>query len=136
MHHSKVHRKANMSQEFHGSRADEILQLRGHLTRTNPYFALWDLHKRDVSEQSVAGEWRQFLQGQFGPGSDEDIDFTLAMAELDKLLTTFRQQRLTLPMLSFERICFLHCIRGAERMVQTRAILGTLTVELAACTFA
>lgn len=125
-----------MSQKLHDSAADEILQLLGHLTRTNPYFALWDLYKRGVGEHSVAGEWRQFLQEQLGPESDEEIEFASAMVELDKLLATYRQHRLTLPMLSFERICFLHCIRGAERMAQTRAILGTLTAELAACTSA
>jgi len=136
MQRSKVHRQANMSHELHESAADEILRLLRHLTRTNPYFALWDLYKRGVGEHSVAGEWQQFLQEQLGPESEEEIDFASAMVELDKLLTTYRQHRLTLPMLSFERICFLHCVRGAERMAQTRAILGTLTAELAACTFA
>lgn len=136
MQRSRVHRQANMSHELHDSAADEALRLIEHLTRTNPYFALWDLYKRGVGEHSVAGEWRQFLQEQLGPGSEEEIDFATAMVELDKLLATYRQHRLTLPMLSFERICFLHYIRGAERMAQTRAILGTLTAELAACTSA
>ena len=136
MQRSKAHRQANMSHELHESAADEILRLLGHLRRTNPYFALWGLYKRDVSEHSVAGDWRQFLQEHLGPESDEEIDFASAMVELDKLLATYQQNKVALPMLSFQRICFLHCIRGAERMAQTRAILGTLTVELAACTFA
>ena len=40
------------------------------------------------------------------------------------------------PGLSFERIWFLHSLRGPERMLQTHAVLGMLTAELAACTSA
>lgn len=116
--------------------AEEIHELLGHLTRTNPYFALWDLYKRGVSEHSVAGEWREFLLEQLNPASDQEIEFATAMADLDKLLAIYSDQRLALPMLLFERICFLHCIRGPERMAQTRAVLGTLMAKLAACTSA
>jgi hypothetical protein len=125
-----------MSHPFPPTSAEEIRELLGHLTRTNPYFALWDLYKRGASEHSVAGEWREFLLEQLGPESGEEIDFACAMVDLDKLLAIYRDQRLALPMLLFERICFLHYIRGPERMAQTRAVLGTLTAELAACTFA
>ena len=113
---------------------EEIRELLGHLTRTNPYFALWDLYKRRVSGHSAAGEWRQFLLEQLGHESEEEIEFACAMVELDKLLMAYREQTRPLPMLSFERICFLHFIRAPERMAQTRAILGTLTAELQACT--
>jgi hypothetical protein len=116
--------------------AEEIRELLGHLTNTNPYFALWDLYKRGVRKHSVAGEWREFLLEQLNPVSDQEIEFATAMADLDKLLAIYRDQSLALPMLLFERICFLHCIRGPERMAQTRAVLGTLTAELAACTSA
>jgi hypothetical protein len=116
--------------------AEEISELLDYLTRTNPYFALWDLYKRGVSQDSVAAEWRQFLLEQFGPESEPEIEFACAMAALDKILAAYFDQRRALPMLSFERICFLHCIRGAERMAQTRAILGTITAELAVCTSA
>jgi len=125
-----------MSHQSSDASTEEIRQLLGYLTRNNPYFGIWDLYKRGVSENSVAGEWRQFLREQFGPESEEEIDFTCAMVELDKLLAVYRYQRRALPMLLFERICFLHYIRGAERMAQTRAVLGTLTAELAACTSA
>jgi hypothetical protein len=125
-----------MPNQFSPTAAEEIRELLGHLMRTNPYFALWDVYKRGVSEHSVAGEWREFLLEQLGPESDEEIDFACAMVDLDKLLAVYRDQRLALPMLLFERICFLHYIRGAERMAQTRAVLGTLTAELAACTSA
>jgi hypothetical protein len=125
-----------MSHSFPATAAEEIHELLSHLTRTNPYFVLWDLYKRGVSEHFVAGEWREFLLEQLDPASEQEIDFACAMVDLDKLLAIYRDQRLALPMLLFERICFLHYIRGPERMAQTRAVLGTLTAELAACTSA
>jgi hypothetical protein len=58
------------------------------------------------------------------------------MVELDKLLTLFYDGNRALPSLSVERIWFLDSLRGPERMLQTRAVLGMLTAELAACTSA
>jgi hypothetical protein len=136
MQHRKAHRQAKMSHQFPPTATEEICELLGHLTRTNPYFALWGLYKRGVSEHSAASEWREFLLAQLGPDSDHEIEFACAMVDLDKLLAIYLDQRLALPMLLFERICFLHYIRGPERMAQTRAVLGTLTAELAACTSA
>lgn len=133
---SRALRQVNMSHASPAIATEEIRELLGHLTRTNPYFALWDLYKRAVSKHSVAEEWREFLLEQLGPVRDEEIDFASAMADLDKLLLIYRDQGLALPMLLFERICFLHYINAPERMAQTRAVLGTLTAELATCTFA
>lgn len=123
-----------MSHPFPPAAIEEIHELRSYLTQTNPYFALWILFKRRVVADLPAIEWRKFLLGQFGPECEEEIEFACAMVELDKLLAIYSNQSLALPMLLFERICFLHCIRGAERMSQTRAVLGTLTAELPACT--
>jgi len=123
-----------MSHQFPPTATEEIDELLSHLKRTNPHFALWDLYKRGVSGDFAAGEWRQFLLEQLGPRSEEEIEFACAMVGLDKLLAVYREQARPLPMLLFERICFLHCIRGPERMAQTRAILGTLTAELLVCT--
>ncbi len=125
-----------MSYQSTPTAIEEITELVAYLTQTNPYFALWDVYKRGVSDHSVAGEWRQFLLEQLGPQSEEEIEFACAMVELDKLLSVYCEENRALPMLAFERICFLHCIRGPERMAQTRAILGTLTAELLACTSA
>lgn len=122
-----------MSYQFPLIATEEIDELLIYLRRTNPYFALWGVYKRGVSEHPVAGEWRQFLLEQLGPESEEDIEFACVMAEVDKVLAVYREQSRPLPMLAFERICFVHCIRGPERMAQTQAILGTLTAELPAC---
>lgn len=110
--------------------------LLSQLVQMNRHFALWDLYKRGVGEHSVAGEWPQFLSEQLGPGNEEEIEFACMMMELDKLLAVYHDQNLALPSLSFERILFLHLLRGPERMAQTRAILGTLTAELEPCTSA
>jgi hypothetical protein len=115
---------------------EQIHQLRSHLARKNPYFALWTGYKNGEREQLIAEDWHQYLLQQLGTGCLEEIEFTRAMAELDKLLTLFHDKNRGLPGLSCERIWFLHSLRGPERMLQTRAVLGMLTAELAACTSA
>ena len=115
---------------------DQVQQLRSHLAQKNPYFALWTVYKNGERKQLTAEGWHQFLLQRLGPECIEEIEFTRAMAELDKLLTLFYDENRELPILSFERIRFLHSLRGPERMLQTRAVLGMLTAELAACTSA
>lgn len=102
--------------------------------RKNPYFALWSVYKTGVSDRSVAEEWEEYLLQELGNQSVDEIDFTRAMVELDKLLNHFRDENRVLPCLAFERVWFLHYLRGPERMAQTRAVLGMLTAELGACT--
>jgi hypothetical protein len=115
---------------------EQIHQLRSHLARKNPYFALWTVYKNGEREQLIAEDWHQYLLQQLGTECIEEIEFTRAMAELDKLLTLFHDENRELPSLSFERIWFLHYLHGPERMLQTSAVLGMLTAELAACTSA
>ena len=118
------------------SAREQIQQLRSHLAQKNPYFARWTVYKNGERMQLTAEDWHRFLLQQLGPECIEEIEFTRAMAELDKLLTLFHDDNRELPSLSFERIWFLHSLRGPERMLQTRAVLGMLTSELTACTSA
>jgi hypothetical protein len=111
-------------------------ELLSHLAQKNPYFALWSGYKSGVSDRSVAEKWDDYLAQELGPHRAEEIDFTRSMVELDRLLTLFHDDNLPLPRLAFERIWFLHYLRGPERMAQTRAVLGTLMAELGACTSA
>jgi hypothetical protein len=113
---------------------EQIHQLRSHLAQNNPYFTLWTVYKNGEREQLIAEDWHQFLLQQLGTECIEEIEFARAMAELDKLLTLFHHENRELPSLSFERIWFLHCLHGPERMLQTCAVLGMLTAELATCT--
>jgi hypothetical protein len=115
---------------------EQIQKLLDHLAQQNPYFRLWVVYKRCVSDYSVAASWDEYLFQELGTESDEEIAFAHAMVELGSLLTLFYDGNLALPSLTFERIWFLHSLRGAERMLQTRAVLGILTAELAACTSA
>jgi len=115
---------------------EQIRELLSHLAQKNPYFALWVVYKRGVSHDSVAEDWDGYLLQELGTQSAEEIAFTQAMLELDKLLALFHDGNRALPSLSFERICFLHLLHGPERMIQTRAVLGMLTAELAECTSA
>ncbi len=112
---------------------EQIQILRNHLAQQNPYFRLWVVYKRSVSDGSAAGGWDEYLLQELGTDNSEEIAFAHAMVELDALLTLFHDGNLALPSLTFERIWFLHSLRGPERMLQTRAVLGMLAAELAAC---
>jgi hypothetical protein len=112
---------------------EQIQELRNHLAQQNPYFGLWVVYKRDVKDHPVAEKWGEYLLQELGARSAEEIAFAHAMVELDKLLSLFHDGNRVLPGLIFERIWFLHSLRGPERMLQTRAVLGLLTTELTAC---
>jgi hypothetical protein len=115
---------------------EQIQELRNHLAQQNPYFGLWVVYKRDGKDHWVTEKWDEYLLQELGTRSAEEIAFAHTMVELEKLLSLFHDGNRVLPGLSFERIWFLHSLRGPERMLQTRAVLGMLTVELAACTSA
>lgn len=118
---------------FPRKQIDELLR---HLAQKNPYFALWVVYRKCASDYSVAGSWDEYLHQKLGTENGEEIAFAHAMVELDKLLSLFHDKNRVLPGLSIERIWFLHSLRGPERMLQTRAVLGMLTSELTACTSA
>jgi hypothetical protein len=114
----------------------QIDQLLSHLVQRNPYFALWMGYKMATAEHSIVEKWDEYLLQTLGGESTEKAAFADAMVELDRLLGIFRDKNLALPSLGFERIWFLHYLRGPERMAQTRAVLAMLTAELAPCTSA
>lgn len=115
---------------------EQIQELVAHLQQKNPWFALWTAYRRGVSDSSVIEDWEPYLLQEFGSENDEELFFARAMVDLDRLLAHFQEHDFALPSLSFERIWFLHYLRGPERMAQTRAVLGMLTAELEACTSA
>ena len=78
--------------------------------RTQQFNQLVEAHNADVEKN---------LSQKPGP-SQQDAE--AAGSELDKLLTLFHDENRVLPGLSFERIWFLHSLRGPERMLQTRAV--------------
>jgi len=114
----------------------QIDQLLSHLEQMNPYFARWIEYKNGVADHQTVKKWDEYLLQALGAESADEAAFAHSMVELDKLLGIFRDRNLALPSLGFERIWFLHYLRGPERMAQTRAVLGMLTAELAPCTSA
>ncbi len=115
---------------------EKIRELCDHLAQRNPYFGLWVAYKRYMKDHPVAEAWREHLLQELGIESGNEAAFAHAMIELDKLLSLFHDKNSALPGLAFERILFLHALQGPERMLQTRAVLGMLTAELASCTSA
>ena len=122
--------------EHSSSPREQIQVLRDHLAERNLYFMLWVAYKRDVTDHMVPDEWGEYVLHELGAEGAEEIAFAHTMVELDKLLALFHDGNRVLPGLALERIWFLHSLRGPERMLQTRAVLGMLTAELAACTSA
>ena len=114
----------------------QIDQLLSHLAQRNPYFARWIEYKKGVADHEIVEKWDEYLLQTLGAESADEVAFAHAMVELDRLLGIFRDRNLALPSLGFERIWFLHYLRGPERMAQARAVLGMLTAELAPCTSA
>ena len=111
---------------------EQVRELLDHLTQKNPYFAVWVVFKSGA-ENSDTESWEDYLGRELGTDDGDEVAFTRAMAELDKLLLYFHDRDLPLPQHFFERAWFLHYLRGPERMLQTRALLNTLTTETGAC---
>jgi hypothetical protein len=112
---------------------DEIQKLLDYLTEKNPYFAPWTAYKESIEGNFDAQHWEDYIRKELAAESEGDIVFTRAMAELEKLLLYFRDRNLPLPDDFFGRCWFLHYLRGPERMLQTRALLNTLTAEIETC---
>ena len=115
---------------------EQVQELVEHLSKKNPYFALWSGYKNNYAASLDAESWNEYLCRELGMESGDEVAFARAMAELDKLLGYFRDRNLALPRYSFERTWFLHYLCEPERMLQTRALLSTLTAEIEACTSA
>jgi hypothetical protein len=117
--------------------AQEILD---YLAKKNPYFALWTVYKsrRDSNAEagSEAEEWRNYARRELGSETGNEFEFTLLMADLDKVLLFFRDRNKPLPKNFLQRVWFLHCYREPERALQARALVHTLTSEIEGCAYA
>jgi hypothetical protein len=113
---------------------EQVQELLNHMTDKNPYFALWVDYKRGLAENLDTEDWDQYLEQELGPAEEDEIAFTKAMVDLERLLLYFRDLNVPLPRYFFERAWFLHYLRGPERMLQTTALLNTLIAETGKCT--
>ncbi len=112
---------------------ERVQELLDHLAIKNPYLAFWVAHKEADGAVLDGRMCETDLRLWLDSNSKNDVAFTLAMGELGKLLLFFRDRNLSLPKYMFERSWFLHVLHEPERMLQTRALLNTLTAEIEAC---
>jgi hypothetical protein len=110
-----------------------IDNLLDNLARKNPCFALWTHYSQFVQQQPDAPCWEDYAANESRGGVEGEIEFTLLMGDLGKLLALFRDRNLALPPLYFERISFLHHLRGPERNLQARAVVQGLLEVIASC---
>jgi hypothetical protein len=110
-----------------------IDKLLDNLARANPGFALWAHYSKCVQQQSDSPCWEEYVANECADGVEGEIEFTLLMGDLGKLLALFRDRNLALPPLYFERIAFLHHLRGPESNLQARAVVQGLLEVIASC---
>jgi len=108
-------------------------ELLDNLARSNPCFALWVHYSKYVQKQSDAPCWQEYVANECKDGAESETEFTLLMGDLGKLLALFRDRNLALPPLYFERISFLHRLRGPERNLQARAVVQGILEVIASC---
>lgn len=115
---------------------EQVADLLDYLEKNNPYFSLQG-ECRESASLTSDGETRVgYVDGKNDAADEDETAFALAMEELNRLLVYFQDKNLPLPRYFSERALFLHRLRGPERMLQTRALLNTLTAEMEACTSA
>jgi len=103
------------------------------LARNSPSFALWAHYSKCVQQQLEPPCWSDYVANECRNGAEGEIEFTLLMGDLGKLLALFRDRSLLLPPLYFERISFLHQLHGPERNLQARAVVQGLLEVIASC---
>ncbi len=103
------------------------------LTKDNPYFAMWVRYTGLIERLPDAEPWHQFVRREIEDAGDDDLEFALLMEQLGKLLHIFRDRQQALPPYYFERVWFLHYLEGAERSLQTRALVQGLVEAMESC---
>lgn len=113
-----------------------IDELIAFLRRESPYFAMWTRYSEHHDAEPGVGSWEVFLAEMQLASPHIDIEFAHLTSHLGKLLHQYRTHRLALPSHLFSRVWFLHYLHGAERIVQTRAVVQELTEAIQPCAFA
>jgi hypothetical protein len=112
---------------------DEIEELLDHLGNKNTWFALWVDYTRRIEGCPDVLSWVEFVHQALKTTTSDDAEFTLLMGQLGKLLLHYRDRNRALPPLYFERISFLHHLRGAERNLQACAVVQGLVEAMGSC---
>ena len=112
---------------------ETVANLLDYLAKNNPSFALWTHYSKQIQHTPDAPTWEEFVAKEFNGADDPEVEFTLLMDRLGKILVIFRDRNLVLSALHLERIQFLHHLRGPERNQQARAIVQDLLEVIAPC---
>jgi hypothetical protein len=112
---------------------ETVENLLDYLAKKNASFALWTHYSKQIQQTPDATTWEEFVEKEFNGADDPEVEFTLLMGQLGKILVIFRDRNLILPALYLERIQFLHHLRGPERNQQARAIVQDLLEVIAPC---
>jgi hypothetical protein len=112
---------------------ETVASLLDYLTKNNPSFALWIHYTNQIQKTQDAPTWEGFVKKEFHGADDPDVEFTLLMGQLGKILVIFRDRNLALSALHPERTRFLHLLHGPERELQARAVVHGLVEALQSC---
>ena len=104
-----------------------------HLRARNPYFAIWAYYTDTIERSENAISWNEFAARKLGQDSGSEMEFTLRMGELGKLLHSYRDSELVLPPRVFFQIWFLHNVKENERNLQARVLVQQLLEAMTPC---
>jgi len=110
-----------------------VEDLLDYLAKNNPNYALWSHYTKQVQQGPDAPSWEEFVEKEFDGADNDEVEFALLMGQLGKLLLHYRDRNAALPPLYFERIWFLHLLRGAEQNLQARAVVQGLAEAIRSC---
>jgi hypothetical protein len=120
----------NMLPVAEGELIDSLLD---YLAKENPYFRIWTEYAEQTKQGTVGLSWHQFVTNRLAPSPEDEIEFAQLMGQLGNLLHQFRAQKSALPPHHFSRLWFLHYLRGAERIMQTGALVQALVEAISPC---
>lgn len=104
-----------------------------YLGKNNLYFAIWAVYREQEERGDEVLPWKEHVQNEIGADAGSEVEFTLLMGQMGKLLHSFRDHDLPLPPFHYERISVLHHLSGAERNLQARALVQGLVEVMPSC---
>lgn len=115
---------------------EQIGTLLDHLGRTSPCYRFWR-HYTGSPDSAKRRPWEEFISTfhsrDLSKSSKREGEYALLIGQLAQLLAHYRDNNLSLPPLSFERIWFLDRLREPERNLQARAVVQGLIEAMKPC---
>src|ERR1035441_5341515 len=73
---------------------ETVANLLDYLAKKNPSFALWTHYSKQIQHTPDAPTWEEFVAKKFNGADDPEVEFTLLMDRLGKILVIFRDRNL------------------------------------------